>query len=271
MSDTTPPSHSGLTQTTYRETAYEDSSWEIVGEHLNQESFEPLEFSVLPGVDAHVDPMFADYGGLPSDKSSKRFHLAQGETFEASRAAAEEDLVGQHAAQQQSQQNELNRLVAEALEQGRQEGAAAITAESEAQIKALTDQFEGLLTDLSTQLAEHKQSVENQALQLSLQIAEKLIGAAVEINPEYVLKIIQEGLSQVSGAVIKCVKVSPQDYEFLKLVSIPNYIKDYDSSWSFESDDSIKAGCIVVTSAGEVDYQLDKSFERVREQIMKIK
>ena len=35
-----------------------------------------------------------------------------------------------------------------------------------------------------------------------------------------------------------------------------------------EADESIHMGCILVTSAGEVDYDLEKGWERIRSQVV---
>ena len=38
--------------------------------------------------------------------------------------------------------------------------------------------------------------------------------------------------------------------------------------WTFEPDESIHIGCVVVTAAGEVDFNLDKAWERIRKQAL---
>jgi flagellar biosynthesis/type III secretory pathway protein FliH len=97
------------------------------------------------------------------------------------------------------------------------------------------------------------------------------VGAIVDINPEYIIDIIKEGIALAGGAKIKSIKVSPQDLEFLNLLNLSKQFKKFDGGWSFEGDDTIKSGCVVEMIGGVVDYQIDKAWERIRDQVVKVR
>ena len=58
-----PPNPVGSSQSDYQPTPYEDASFAVVGEHVSNENFVPMEVEVLRVDAAIIDPMFQDYGG----------------------------------------------------------------------------------------------------------------------------------------------------------------------------------------------------------------
>lgn len=259
-----------LSQVSYKPTDWDDQSWEVVGRFEDSKEFVPAEFKVLPASDVTIDPMFADYGGLPP-KSERRWHKAEYHVNDASQMRSREERREQEEQQQREQLEQVveaarAQAFAEGLEQGRRESAQA----HDAKLAELRQKIQTVLQDFQRQNVEMVQRVEQQAVGLSLDISKKIIAEAVEINPEYVFNVISEALKQCGTAIIRRVRVSPEDLEFLNLVGIEKHVKDFDGTWHFESDPSVRAGCVVDTSAGEVDFQLDKAWERVREKIIKV-
>ncbi len=261
-----------LSQITYKGTPYEDCSWELVGEFHNQNSFEPSSFAVLDGRTMIADPMFADYGGVPPAGDQVRFHGGGGGRFDPNRRqvlSMEED---QKAAEQIADQlraehgRELEAVRAEAF----QEGRLAAVEELDERMKVIEGRYATVLEDVGQQISENLKTMEHQAVNLAIQISQKLIGTVVEINPEYILGIVREAIKLAGGAIIRSIRVSPQDHEFLSLLSLPKQFKDYDGTWNFEADESVKSGCVVMTSGGEVDFQIDPAWERIKDKVVKV-
>lgn len=261
-----------LNQAGYRPTPYEDSSWEVIGEFLNTTQFEPLNFEVLGQNQMTVDPMFADFGGIPGHKSEKRSHTSTGELYSPHRPRKRsgEELPALEEGHIAVKQEDIDALQQAAYEKGREEGVAETINQADERLAKVEERFHAVLHDLSVQLAERVALLEAQAVQLSLDISEKLVGTAVDINPEYILQVIREALRQSGGAEVKVVKVSAQDLEFLNMVNVEKHIKEFDGSWSFQADESVRAGCILMTSAGDVDFQIDKAWDRIRDQVIKV-
>jgi flagellar assembly protein FliH len=132
------------------------------------------------------------------------------------------------------------------------------------------ESIEIVLKDLIQQSERTLQELESDAVKFSLEIAKKLVGQAVEINPEYIIEIVREALSKVGSALIERVRVSPQDFEFIEIFGVRKMLDDSDQSWNFESDETVRSGCVVDTSAGEIDYQLEEAWQRIAEQVMRV-
>jgi len=152
-----------------------------------------------------------------------------------------------------------------------QELAAQYATESDEKVKAIEERYRTIIDDLGGQIRQEVEAVERRAVEFAIQVARKLVGTIVEINPEYVLQVIQEAVKLTGGATIKAIRVSPQDLEFIKMLSPERQFKEFDGSWSFLSDDTIRAGCVVETSSGEVEFDLDKTWERIKESVTKVR
>jgi flagellar biosynthesis/type III secretory pathway protein FliH len=153
----------------------------------------------------------------------------------------------------------------------RQEVEAHAAHEGEERIRAIEERYRTIIDDMGAQIHQEIEAVERRAVEFSLHVARKLVGTIVEINPEYILQVIKDAVKLTGGATIKAIKVNPQDLEFLKMVSPDRQFKEFDGSWSFQADETIRAGCIVETSSGEVEFNLDKAWERIKESVTKVR
>lgn len=259
----------GVSQADFQETPYVDQSWEIVGEAPHNEEFEPMAIETLGSTELRTDPMFSDYGGLPAAPATRRYHLPEnlsGQVVGRSRAEAE--------AEERAEEHRVALAAAEereaaAYERGRAEAAAAAAGEHQQQIGELTARMETLIQDFQAQVRQDSAQLERQAVELAVAIAGKIMQGAVEINPEYITTVVNEALALAKGAAVRKVRVSPEDMEFIEVVGIVQHLRNFDGSWQFERDETIKAGCVVETSAGEIDYQLDHAWERIRDSVLK--
>ena len=87
---------------------------------------------------------------------------------------------------------------------------------------------------------------------------------------EYINDVIRAGLERLGSSRPLRIRVSAQDFEFIEVVGIAKSMKEYDGTWAFVADESINAGCIVETSAGEIDFQLDEAWERIKQNVVSI-
>lgn len=253
---------------TYEETAYQDASYPIVGEPPKYVSFTPMTLSVMKGDRSVVDSMFRDYGGIDQESKEVRWHLPEGLRHVETSVKESKD---------ESDQKELEdnqKLMQELREQAYEEGRQSALAESKAQLdehsKQINARMSELLRDMTKQLQERIAIIEKKSVQVSLDIANKLVPQAVEVNPEYITTIIREALGLSGAAIIKQIRVSPEDKEFIDVVGLHKSLKEFDGTWEFVADETIRAGCVVDTSAGEVDYDLSKAWERIKDSVMKV-
>ncbi len=150
------------------------------------------------------------------------------------------------------------------------EGIAAGRAEMAEMRAQLEARYEELFADLQAQYKETLHNTERQAVDLAFQVAQKLVGAVLETDREYIRVVLAQALQAASGSEVMHVRVSPQDFAFLSLNKVAEGIQaKQGGSWSFQSDDSIRAGCIVTTKAGEIDFDLDATWNRMREKVLR--
>jgi flagellar biosynthesis/type III secretory pathway protein FliH len=260
--------HAILTQEGFTETPYHDAEWEVIGAPPTEQTFAPAQIEVLAEQRPTKDPLFSDYGGFSSLKGKKqRWHLPEdlavqqkdsGESPEERIAKMVEDNAARYEA-----------LEKRAFESGHKAGFAESQGKIQEHVNVVSERMTTLLSDLNKQVLEQSASVEQQAVQLAVEIARQLTRATVDYNPEYILPIVREGLEQVGGAVVKQIKVSKEDLEFLTLAGALAGLEGAGSKWHFVADDSVKSGCIVETASGEIDLQIEPAFERVKNQILK--
>lgn len=258
---------SGPTQAEYEETAYEDASWEVIGERPPSNEFVPMATDVLRTDGAVADQMFEDFGGIDKSGSAKRWHLPQHLAYKPVETA---EMQQEQEQILRLKEEELQRLREETYQQGLAEGEAKGRAAAATEIQAIKARNQALVRDLQGQVRDYLEDVVKQSVDLALQVSKKIIGTAVEVNPEYIIPLIREALHKTGGAVIRSVRVSPEDFEFIEFMGEAQISPEFDGSWRFEKDETIRSGCVVETSSGTVDYQLDTAWARVREQVVKV-
>ncbi|RIL05319.1 MAG: hypothetical protein DCC75_11815 [Proteobacteria bacterium] len=252
----------------YKASEYEDASYEQLGQQSESLEFTPLEVPIIRTTAEGTDPMFADFGGQTPANVKQRWHLPEHLSLHAKEI--EEQRKKEEEAKIRLSPEEFEALKAKEFERGRQQGTQEAVEQGSERLSHIESRLETVLKDIAVQVKEHGQEIEKQAVELALMIGKKLVDQAVEINPEYLIPIINEALKLAGGAGVMKIRISPQDMEFVELVGISKRIKDFDGSWSFESDATIKSGCVIETSAGQIDYQLDLAWERIRDNVVRI-
>jgi flagellar assembly protein FliH len=258
-----------ITQETFQETPYYDQSWEIVGAPPSEQLFTPMEVAVVGRQDVMLDPMFRDYGGRFQAEAQKRWHLpAELAAMQQSESEAQkEQEVDTRVSIEAS---EIEQMRAQAHAEGLELGRTQEQARQDEHLAIINERLQAVVQAAQSQIAESLLSMERAAVSLALSISKKIVGHAVEVNPEYIVPIVQEALKSAKGATVQRVRVSPQDFEFFQVVGIGAELKGSDSTWSFEPDPAVQSGCVIDSSAGEIDYQLDKAWERIQDSVVKV-
>ena len=187
-------------------------------------------------------------------------------------AARELELrVREEQLEEQRKQRELAEqaaLIQGSYTRGLEEGRNSARTEAEENLKALEARLSTTLDDMRVQISESLTTTEQKAAELALLIARKLIGSVVESSSDYILPIVKEAIALSGSAQIKHIRVGTRDFEFLQNIKPAALGAESDAAWSFEADDSIHIGCVVVTTGGEVDLNLEQAWERIRAQIV---
>lgn len=157
----------------------------------------------------------------------------------------------------------------QALQEAYDQGFAVARQELLEVERQLEQRYSLLWEDMQTQLDETLRVNEVRAVDLALQVAKRLVGDVVDNQRDYIFRVIKEAIKSAGGSTISAVRVSPQDFEFLKLDNYGDKSRFLNGEpLSFVSDESIRAGCILVTTAGEVDFDLARAWERMRAKVV---
>lgn len=259
----------GSGQAAYVETPYEDQSWEVVGTFKDERIFVPTQFEVAQSEAFQHDKMFADFGGH-SHGMTTRVHGDDVDGRIGGLTANKRDYDQEMADLRAQHIQELEAARAESREEGRMVALQEMIEKQNAHLEQLRERFGTLLKDLNAQFEERVQLAQGRALELSLEIGRKIIETAVEVNPEYIVPILKEAIHHTGTASVLSVRVSPEDMEFIRIVGVDRQLSEYDGTWQFVADPTVKSGCIVDTSAGEIDFQLDKAWERMKDSIIRV-
>ena len=259
-----------LTQVNYEETPYEDSSWEMIGEEVHGDDFKPLQMDVISRAQHVTDPMFRDYGGIPKVKTTRRWHLPEELSYQTPEYIRKREEVVEEAPYIKITEEEIEALKHQAYQEGLEAGRVQAMEEQAAQMQGIETKVSELFSDMKTQFDEEISHCEKRGVDLALKISHKLVGHAVEINPEYIVGIVSQGLQLAGSSTIRRVRVSPEDFEFIELVGLAAQLRGHDDIWEFVPDESIQSGCIFETSAGELDFRLDEAWKRIEEKVIKV-
>ena len=256
----------------YAPTPYVQTTWLVLSEEeLGSSGFTPLQAESLGNQQRLRDPMFADFTGImpanngPAWAGMDAFQYQQ---QDGGTAARELELRAREEQRKQRELAEQAALIQESYTRGLEEGRNSARTEAEENLKALEARLSTTLDDIRVQISESLTTTEQKAAELALLIARKLIGSVAESSSDYILPIVKEAIALSGSAQIKRIRVGTRDYEFLQNIKPAALGAESDAAWSFEADDSIHIGCVVVTTGGEVDLNLEQAWERIRAQIL---
>jgi flagellar assembly protein FliH len=281
---------------TFKASSFQLASWQVVSDVRADVDFKPLAYDNVQHERGPIDPLFENYDNDPPPEEPKVTLVEQSlaeeltpsveeetpqddqalqEAEEALRVEAErrsqEDAAQAEAQAEAERQAEHTRQIEEARNAGFEQGRAEATKESEERLHAIEQKYSTIIEDMQDQIREGLEGVERRGVDFCLSLTKKLIGASVEVSRDYILEAIQEAIKVTGGATIKAIRVSPQDLEFLNKLNPEKQFKECDGTWSFQADESVRAGCVIETSAGTVEYDIEKTWERIKDSVVKVR
>ena len=166
---------------------------------------------------------------------------------------------------------ELEALLAEKFEEGRQVGLAEGRDEIEEKVTASYEALNARMVEITkgieSEVAEHVGSLQKKALEFALEIARKILKTTAEIKPEYIYDIIRKGVDSLGAAEPIKIRVSLDDYEFLDVIGLPSDINEGELGVRYVADENISSGCVIETNYGEISLELDTMWEQVRDNL----
>lgn len=179
--------------------------------------------------------------------------VVNAEVFEAQQSAARiiEEAKRREVEILQNAKAMRDQLIAEAKEEGRQQGLAQVT-ELLVRAKLLQQQVIS--------------ASEQEIVRLSLRVAEKIIGRDLERDPRTVAEIVANAVENVRNVRELTLRVNPHDARILRehkrhMMELIGRVKEIAIK---EDADVSSGGCVIETEAGVIDAQLATQFEMLQ-------
>jgi flagellar assembly protein FliH len=159
---------------------------------------------------------------------------------------------------------EADRIYEEAVESGRAEGRRQGLAAAEEGTSAALLAMQEAAERFDVTLEERTKLLEREAVELALEIADRVVGVALGLRPELVVSVVAGTLRSNGSQGRVVVELNPADHE-LVLAGI-----DDTPGWAGRVDllperRVARGGCIVTSTDGETDGRIDVMLERAAE------
>jgi flagellar assembly protein FliH len=167
--------------------------------------------------------------------------------------------------------SEANAIREQARREGFAEGLVAGRAElrelGEPAVQALASAVDAVRA-FEAQAAD---SVEQHAVTLAVEIAEKVVAGAIEVEPERVLDVVRGALRAVVDRERLVIQVNPEDLDIVRegLDELRGALGGIEHIDVQEERRVQRGGALIRTSVGEVDANIRTKLDRAREAVVK--
>jgi flagellar assembly protein FliH len=171
-----------------------------------------------------------------------------------------------------SAEERLAALRAEAERAGFEEGLARGTEEARAQAEHALEAVHAAEREVAGMRDSYLAHAEAAAVELALQIAQKVLGAAIAADPKAVLDIVSGALLRTTDRDHLVLEVNPADFELVRdaaaeLAARMGGINRMEVVSERRVD---RGGCVVRTEEGEIDARIGAQMERVRQLLSEV-
>jgi flagellar assembly protein FliH len=159
-------------------------------------------------------------------------------------------------------------------EQARREGYAEGMVAGRADLRQLGEPAVQALSEAADRVrefqAEAAESVERQAVVLAIEIAEKVVAGAIEVQPERVLDVVRGALRAIVERERLVIQVNPEDLDIVRegLDELTGALGGIEHVEVQEERRVQRGGAVVRTTVGEVDANIRTKLDRAREAML---
>ena len=155
----------------------------------------------------------------------------------------------------------------QAFQKGFQEGENTALDAQRAEVAAAVQSMSQAIVEIQGLRQEIYHSIEREVVELALSIARKVVCQEIKINPDVVVCVAREALSQVDVPGKIKIRLNPADLEFINSTQghISAFLQEMDNV-TFEAEEGITSGgCVIETKLGEIDARIEKQFQVVED------
>ncbi|MEW5945106.1 MAG: FliH/SctL family protein [bacterium] len=128
-----------------------------------------------------------------------------------------------------------------------------------------------VIEDLKAYRSEILSGAQNDIIRMAISVAERVLHKEIMTDPKAVVSVVKNALSKVSFKKRFVVQVNPLDLDVLEKESaeIAGAL-DSCESLKFRANPNVEpGGCIVQTESGDVDAQVDRQFQTIKDQVLR--
>jgi flagellar assembly protein FliH len=161
---------------------------------------------------------------------------------------------------------EADRIRHEARAAGHAEGFAAGRAEALAEMSPSVAAAASALAALRALEADYTDRVEYAAIELALQVAERVVSGTIAVSPERLLDVVRGALRTIIERERVTLLVHPDDLDLMRaaVADLTGSLGGMEHLEVQEERRVGRGGAIVRTRVGEVDARIETKLERVR-------
>jgi flagellar assembly protein FliH len=161
---------------------------------------------------------------------------------------------------------EADRVREEGRAAGHAEGFAAGRSEALAQLAPSVAAAVSALDSVRALEADASERVERQAVELALQVAERVVAGTIAASPERLFDIVRGALRTIIERERVTLLVHPEDLDLLRegVAEVTGALGGIEHLEVQEERRVARGGAIVRTSLGEVDARIETKLDRVR-------
>ncbi len=161
----------------------------------------------------------------------------------------------------------LEQIIDEARDRGHAEGFAAGRADALAQLAPAADAMAEALVEAQRQTDVFVEDAERAAVELALALAGKIVGAAVEVQPELVLEVVAGALRRTTVRDQLVLELNPEDFDLVRdaAEAVAGRIGGVRRMDIVAERRVGRGGCVIRTGEGEIDARVDQQLVRAAE------
>lgn len=253
----------------YTPSPFEGASWESIGDPSARSLFAPLAIAVVPSSPTANSPMFKDFAQDSTTKTDGRWH-APDPFATISKTEVAEGIVAAPSISPEALSAQLEEQYRLGHEAGVQHGIQQASSVAETRAAQLSETHQAFQAMVTGELKQFYSQIEHEAVGLALEVAKRILAVTAEVRPDYIKEVVSSAVNALGASKPHSIRVSAQDYEFIKIVGLPPELSTSALGVRYIADDNIKSGCIVDTDFGQLDLQLDTMWEQIKTRVFEV-
>ena len=169
---------------------------------------------------------------------------------------------------EENRKDELRKSESEGFEKGYSEGLARGIQEGQKEVRERLGRLESVIRELERVKERKIEELLPEIVDLSLDIARKIIHRKIEQDREIIVSVVREAIHRLGREETMTIRVNPADYDTMisniEVLREETRLRDV----TVEPSASVSpGGCTIETPSGEVDARVEEQIREIRDAI----